>query len=107
MKFFVNPYRTPKEKLESLQFNILFHSMCYYTFNDNFISDMQYDKTCKQYLECAKENKKVLKETKYYYVFKDFDGNTGFDLVPRLKEEHREKVRRRVKHCLWLRSKEK
>ena len=103
MKFCVNPYREPKEKLESLQFNILFHSMCYYVFNDNFVTDKQYDATCQQYLECAAQNKKDLKETKFYYVFKDFDGNTGFDLISRLSEAHRESVRRRVKHCLWLR----
>ena len=49
------------------------------------MSDKQFDDVCKQLLKLEKETFNYYL-TEYYYVFKDFDGITGFDLFHRLNQ---------------------
>lgn len=78
-------------KISFLQRVVLIHSILYYELNTTVISDSDFDLLSKQLLHLQnRANKDELKKSQYYYVFYDFDGNTGFDLWYRLKVSDRE-----------------
>ena len=52
------------------------------------ISDKEYDSISRQLLQLQKTASKVDREgSQYWYVFNNFDANTGFDLYDRLTEK--------------------
>lgn len=74
-------------KANYLQRKILICSITYYKLNDSCISDFEYDEISKQLVRLQKDmKKKELKQTMYYYAFKDFEGSTGFDLIGKLNK---------------------
>lgn len=78
-------------KISFLQRVVLIHSILYYELNTTVISDSDFDLLSKQLLHLQnRANKDELKKSQYYYVFYDFDGNTGFDLWYRLKVSDRD-----------------
>lgn len=79
-----------KTKIEYLQRRIIVYSIAYYELNNNIVSDKYYDEISKQLVVLQKENKSVVKETMYGYVFHDFDGSTGFDLYDKLNKKDKE-----------------
>lgn len=75
-------------KVNHLQRKILLCSITYYKLNENCISDFEYDSISKQLVKMQKEMQRSrLKRTMYYYVFKDFEGSTGFDLIGKLNKK--------------------
>lgn len=87
MKIKFPTYWTMKERIEFLQRAVLIHSYLYYVRDTNLISDKSYDELAKQLVELQKcVHLYILQETRYYYVFYDFDGTTGFDLWHRLRQ---------------------
>lgn len=84
---FVDPYTLHVDKINSLQHWILIHSIIYYKFDTNITTDYKYDMNCKQLVRLQDKFRKSNKNSRYYYVFKDFDGSTGFDLIYKLKGE--------------------
>lgn len=78
-------YWNEKSKIEYLQRFIIIHSIIYYELNSNCISDKDFDSISRQLVELQNNNKDVLKKTQYYYIFKDFDGSTGFYIYDSLK----------------------
>lgn len=75
-------------KVSYLQRKILLCSITYYRLNDSCISDFEYDSISKQLVSMQnKMPKSRLKQTTYYYVFNDYEGSTGFDLISRLNKE--------------------
>lgn len=94
---------TAKEKVEVVQRRILVHSMIYYVLNDSVIPDKRFDKLCRLLVrKMEKYGPKKMAKTEYGYVFYDFDGSTGFDLLDRLSPEDREKIERIAKYVLRL-----
>ena len=83
---FNNPYWGVKEKIQLLQRWILFHSILYYDLDKTIVSDFMYDKNAKQLLDLMNGNKEEASKSSYAEIFKNYDGNTGFDLVEKLKE---------------------
>ena len=74
-----------------LQRHIIVHSILYYELNTTVISDSEFDLLSKQLLHLqSKAKEEELEKSQYYYVFYDFDGNTGFDLWYRLKDSDKE-----------------
>ena len=74
-----------------MQRHIIVHSILYYELNTTVISDSEFDFLSKQLVELQKQvSKEELEKSQYYYVFYDFDGNTGFDLWYRLKDSDKE-----------------
>ena len=51
---------------------ILVFSCCYYTFNENLISDYQYDQFALELMELIQNNQKEFEASVYYYEFKDY-----------------------------------
>lgn len=83
-------YWDEKVKIEYLQRRVLVYSIAYYELNNNIVSDSYYDAISKQLVVLQNKNKEVVKETMYGYVFKDFDGSTGFDLYHKLNKSDKE-----------------
>ena len=85
-----NPYWTELDKIELLQKWILFHSVCYYDYDETIVTDRMYDSNVKQLLDLMKKNKSILSNSKYANLFSDFDGSTGFHFVKKLQNERLE-----------------
>lgn len=84
---------TTKEKVEALERWILVHSMIYYEMNTNVVSDKTFDSYSRVLVrKIEKYGQKRIKKTQYGYVFYDFDGNTGFDLIDRLNPKDRDRI---------------
>lgn len=92
---FKNPYFTNAEKCNMLQRWLIVHSILYYERDSSVISDFDYDANVKQLLNLMSEmSKQELKKTRFWYVFKDFDGSTGFYFYKRLTEQDRDLLNR-------------
>lgn len=76
---------TSKQKVEALQRYILVHSMLYYDMDTSVISDKRFDRAARLLADKIQRfGPKKIASTQYGYVFKDFDGSTGFDLIDKL-----------------------
>lgn len=92
-----------KQKIEFVQRYILVHSMLYYEMNTSVISDKKFDKVCRLLVnKQEKLSEERLNSTQYGYVFYDFDGSTGFDLVSRLKKSDRKRIEEIATYVLRL-----
>lgn len=82
---FKNLYLTVIEKINLLARWLIVHSIIYYEFDKNVVSDYVFDNNAQQFYNLIKQYPNEFKKSKYYKTMKDFNGNTGFDLYPRLK----------------------
>lgn len=67
---------------------------------DNSIwPDSKYDEISRQLVQYQRRliEYQIIKYTQYGYVFYDYDGNTGYDLFYRLKEQDKEVIARIAK----------
>lgn len=76
-------------KCNFLQRVIIINSILYYELDTTKMSDKKFDNVCKQLLDLQKETDNY-DQTQYYYVFKNFDGTTGFDLYHNLTESDKD-----------------
>ena len=86
MKFNINPYLAKLEKIELLQRWIMVHSIIYYSFGESVVTDFVFDNNCKQLMQFRVRNPDLYMRSKYFPVFKDFNGKTGFKLPNKLKK---------------------
>ena len=97
-------YWNNKTRIEYIQRRIIVFSIMYYELSESPLDDKQYDSIAYQLVEYMNTTpKEILEQTKYWYVFYDFDGSTGFYLPYRLTEEDKDylyKIARQVK-ALW------
>ncbi len=82
---------TIEQKINRLQKSIILHSYIYYELVDSIINDKIYDKMCHEYLTLIKDYD--IKKSKFYIVFRDFDGTTGFDLYYKLQDHQKEGIK--------------
>ena len=81
-------YWSDQTKISLLQRRILVYSIQYYKLSETVIPDKEYDSISRQLLQLQKTASKEDKEgSQYWYVFNDFDANTGFDLYDRLSKK--------------------
>lgn len=85
-------------KCNFLQRVIIINSILYYELNTTKMSDKQFDEVCKQLLELEYQTPNYNK-TQYYYVFKDFDGTTGFYIWDRLNKNDKKYL---LKLCNYI-----
>ena len=94
-------YWNNKTRIEYIQRRIIVFSIMYYELNESPLDDKQYDSIAYQLVEYMNTTpKEILEQTKYWYVFYDFDGSTGFYLPYRLTEEDKDylhKIAQQVK----------
>lgn len=69
-----------KELMERRQRQILVHSIIYYKYDQNIISDYTWSKWAKELYDMQKANPEIAKDTALYDIFKDFDYSTGSNL---------------------------
>lgn len=97
-------YWNIKTRIEYIQRRIIVFSIMYYELSESPLDDKQYDSIAYQLVEYMNTTpKEILEQTKYWYVFYDFDGSTGFDLPYRLTKEDKDylyKIARHIK-ALW------
>lgn len=77
------------DQLDWLCRKIIIHSIIYYDYNTNIISDPDYDKLARQLEKLVNENRDKISSCYYYECLKDYTAATGFDLKDRLEDEHR------------------
>lgn len=80
-----------KDQIDWLARYVLIHSIAYYDFNYNMITDKQYDDKMKQLEQLINDNKEIaLTQCRYRNILKDFTSASGFDLKYKLTDAHRE-----------------
>lgn len=99
---FTNPYWSEKAKMSALQRWLIVHSILYYVMDTNVVSDKVFDANARQLVAMQAEYTDAAKETEYWYVFSDFDGNTGFDLYYGLNKKDKEYLTHIAQHVLDL-----
>lgn len=77
------------DQLDWLCRKIIIHSIIYYDYNTNIISDPDYDKLARQLEQLVNENMDKISNCYYSECLKDYTAATGFDLKDRLEDEHR------------------
>jgi len=73
-------------KINILSRFIIYHSILYYNLSDSIISDFAFDRNAKQLYKLMIDNPSHFLKSKFYYVMKDFNGNSGFGLCEHLTE---------------------
>ena len=90
---------TDLDIINNLQRRVLVYSILYYEYDRSPISDYFYDQVAHGLAELM-YNCSIVSESRYHYVFYDFDGSTGFNLPERLTDEDREIIMSIVSYAL-------
>jgi len=64
-----------------LRRNIIVHSVIYYVFNRNLISDSDYDKMCQKLARIHKKYPKLCSQAVFPKAFKNYDPSTGMNFI--------------------------
>ena len=99
---FTNPYWSNKLRISALQRWILVHSIIYYELNTSIIEDKLFDANSRQLVQMQNDFPEDAIESDYYYVFYNFDGNTGFDLYERLNNKDKKYLTHIAKYLITL-----
>lgn len=85
---------TIQDYIDFLQRFIILHSYIYYELDNNYISDMEYDKKSKELVQYKNEYPDLWKNSMYYKQFgNDYNGATGFTLYHDLDDEQKKIIR--------------
>ena len=83
-----------QDYIDFLQRFIILHSYIYYELDNNYISDMEYDKKAKELVQYKNEYPDLWKNSMYYKQFgDDYNGATGFTLYHDLDDEQKKIIR--------------
>ena len=83
-----------QDYIDFLQRFIILHSYIYYELDNNYISDMEYDKKSKELVQYKNEYPDLWKNSMYYKQFgDDYSGATGFTLYHDLDDEQKKIIR--------------
>lgn len=69
-----------EELIKRRRLQLLVHSVIYYRFNTNIVSDAKWSRWAKELVELQKKYPDESKKVRFYDLFADWDGSTGFDL---------------------------
>ena len=67
--------------ISRLRRNVIVHSIIYYQYNRNLISDSAYDKMCQRLAKLQIKYPKTSAKCCYPKAFRDYDPSTGFNFV--------------------------
>lgn len=100
---FVNTFDNV-DRIELLERSLLVNSYAYYVMSESIMSDFTYDKNARQLVDMKKWYPDDFKHSRYYPIFHDFEGSTGFDLIARVNkdQELQRKIIRDVYLALFL-----
>ena len=69
------------DNIRRYRLQMMVHSVIYYKYNDNIISDAEWSRRAKKLVDLQNKYPKESRACVYYDLFKDFDGSTGFNLI--------------------------
>lgn len=92
--------------INRIQRMILVYSILYYDYDISPLSDFEYDELAHELADTMSTFKDV-KNTRFYYVFEDYNGSTGCYLRSRLNDRDQEIIDRIVEAGVRLHSGEK
>ena len=96
-------YWNNKTRIEYIQRRIIVFSIMYYELSESPLDDKQYDSIAYQLVEYMNTTpKEILEQTKYWYVFYDFDGSTGFYIYDMLNKKDKQYLTNIANHILKL-----
>lgn len=72
---------TITEKINRLRRNIEIHSIIYYKYSTNIVSDTYFDELCKELVKMQEEHPEEAAACYKPDLFKDFTGETGMHLT--------------------------
>ena len=75
--------------ISHLQRKIILLSIAYYEFDYSPMSDYDYDNLAHELVDRMRKCENV-NDSRYYYVFYDYDGSTGYHLYSRLTDADKE-----------------
>ena len=73
--------RTVEEIILQRRLQMIVHSYIYYELNENIVSDAVWGRWAHELVALQKQYPEASKKVKFYELFKDFQGDTGFDLA--------------------------
>ena len=73
--------QTILEKINRRQRQIILHSVLYYKFNANKISDTTWNRWANELVQLQGDYPELTKQSGFYTTMKDFDASTGFHLA--------------------------
>lgn len=73
-------------KISFLQRRVIVACIAYYELDATVISDTDYKELAEQLVEYQTANSEDAAKSTYYYVMKDFDVSTGFDVYDKLND---------------------
>ena len=72
---------TVEEDIRRYRLQMIVHSVIYYTYNCNIISDEEWSRRAKKLVELQNKYPEIANKVIYADEFKDFDGPTGFQFA--------------------------
>lgn len=79
---------------------LVIHSLIYYEFNDNIVSDAIYDKWSKELAELQAKYPSESAAAPLTEMFADFDGSTGYQLAARASDNQRQRAESVLRYYL-------
>lgn len=99
---FRNPYWSETTKISMLQRRIIVHSIIYYELDGSLVSDKMFDENARQLVKLQEQFPEDAERSQYWYVFYDFDANTGFHLYDRLNKHDKSYLSHIARYVLKL-----
>jgi hypothetical protein len=69
-----------KELINRRRRQILVHSIIYYSFDENIISDSQWSKWAEELVKLQQQYPEIARDCVYADAYENFDGSSGFNL---------------------------
>lgn len=74
------------DHIKRLRLSLMIHSIIYYEYNANIISDAEWSKRAQTLVKLQSDYPEIASEVILADLYKDFDGSTGFDLAKKADE---------------------
>lgn len=74
-------YADTLAKINQRQRQVIVHSVIYYRYNDNIVSDSAWGAWARELYKLQADFPELTSKSAFYEVLKDFDPSTGFDLA--------------------------
>jgi NAD-dependent DNA ligase len=69
------------DKINQRQRQIILHSVLYYQFDTNKVSDATWNRWAKELVQLQEDYPSLTEQSGFYMTMKDFDASTGFHLA--------------------------
>jgi len=85
------------EKINQRQRQVILHSVLYYKYDMNMVSDIKWSMWAKELVQLQRDFPELTEQSVFYVTMKGFDGSSGFHLAE--NEWGIQKALYRMKYC--------